>query len=149
MQVLIRTPKRLEVVEVGSVHHQGVPFPMSARITNPFANMRREMRSLVDGDAAHLVNHLDIDAHESGRLDNLIVVVISTRHHGRGIAERKAALHQRPVFRSIGRPELAAIFRLAPWLLATAPPRFRHLLQLLLPFSGQWRYAAIGWVYHD
>jgi len=55
------------------------------------------------------VNHLDIDAHESGRLDNLIVVVISARHHGRGIAERKTSLHERPIFRSIGRPELDRI----------------------------------------
>ena len=61
------------------------------------------MRTPIQRDDAHVVNHLDFDRDIVFGLDDLIVVVVGGRNHGRsGSPPQDAADGQGEVFRPLG-----------------------------------------------
>src|SRR5580765_2167008 len=99
---------------------------MCSGIAGPLADIGRQMRATVNRYPAHLMNHLNFDRDEARRLGNFVIVVISAWKERRRCTKPKATFHKRPIFGAIGRPQLAAVFRLASGALATNPSSFCH-----------------------
>src|SRR6516162_5945255 len=50
------------------------------------------MRPPIERDNAHVVNHLDLNRHGSGRLNNLVVVIVEARQHRSRHSARDTAI---------------------------------------------------------
>ena len=71
------------VGEIGGLDDQRVAFPTAAVASHPLADVWRQMRPPVQRDDADVMDHLDENHHLSGRLHDLIVVVVGPGKHRR------------------------------------------------------------------
>src|SRR5438477_6185087 len=56
---------------------------MPSRVSHPLTDVAGKMRTPIEWDDANVVDHLDEDHYVSGSLQDLIVVVVCARKHGR------------------------------------------------------------------
>src|SRR5580658_488409 len=82
---------RRVIYEVRSLDDQRVALPMAARVSEVAPDALSDMRPLVQGNDACLVDLLVENRHESGRLHNLRSVVIARRKYRAREAARDAA----------------------------------------------------------
>src|SRR5215471_19189623 len=107
------------------------------------------MRTPVQWDDTHVVNHLHANRDVPWPLHNLIVVVVSAgEHRDCGVGKLDAAVHQRPVLRAIGWKEvenalyaIGVLAALLDGLIASRNP--------LLRFGRVSRDSSIRWIHHE
>src|SRR5438067_10136929 len=90
------------------------------------------MRLPVEWDDANVVDHLDENRHVTGRLQNLIVVVVAGGNHWRSCGRpQDASLGERPVLWAVGR--------------ALSPARGAGVREPL-PLGCESGNFAVGWI---
>jgi hypothetical protein len=110
MQVFSGAPEMGLVGEIGGVHHQRLTIPMAARVAEPLPDIRRQVRTAIQRNGSHVVDHFIQNDNRVARLNNLKIVVVGAGKHGRaGGWPQQAALGQRAVLRAVGRVEPAPL----------------------------------------
>ena len=103
MHILAGSLERRLVCEIPGFDDQGVALPAAGRASHPLADVFRQTRTPVGRDDADVMDHLDENHHVSGRLHDLIVVVVGPGKHGRPVAVHDDAAHaQRLVLYGVG-----------------------------------------------
>src|SRR2546428_6083928 len=111
------------VREVGAVNDQRIAFLAAGMIADPLAYVRRQMGTIVQGDDADPMQHLDKDREVAGTLNDLIRAAVGSRQHWRSVAVHMHAAHrQRLVFDHVSRGTHPLSFRGA--LGRPTPPLF-------------------------
>src|SRR2546426_12111788 len=86
------------VGEIGGFDDQSVAFPMASGIAHQQTDILRYMRPSIQRNDARIVDHLDEDHDVTGRLHDLIVVVVGAGKHRRaGRRPKKAAGVERQI----------------------------------------------------
>ena len=88
--------------EVAGRDDQRVALPARARVADPLADARGQMRPAVERDEPCAVDHLVEDRHVAGRLEDLDVVVVGARGHRRpGVEAEEAAFRDAAVLGAV------------------------------------------------
>ena len=67
---------------IGGLDDQRVAFPVAARIAHVLADVGAHVRAAVERDHAALMDHFVAEHHVSGRLHDLVAVVVDDRDYG-------------------------------------------------------------------
>src|SRR5438132_14262712 len=87
--------------EISCLYDKRLALPASTGIPHPLADVWFEMRTVVHGDDASVVDHLVENDHVSRSLEQLNIVVVLTRDHWRSrIESQDATLSDVTVLRS-------------------------------------------------
>src|SRR5438132_12968169 len=79
----VRNPKTgyITIPEVGHINNEGIPRPMTSRVSHPLMHARVDVRPAIERDDTSLVHHLGKQSYESGTLHNLQIIVIGAGNH--------------------------------------------------------------------
>src|SRR5713101_8809974 len=102
MQVRAGTSESAVLREVRGVDYERVAFPMPDGVAGQIAYVPRRVRTPAQWHDPGAVDHLVEDHHMVGRLNDLHVVVVRARHHGRsGVEAQDAAFRDGTVLRVV------------------------------------------------
>ena len=103
MHLLARASEVCFAVEVGGFNNQRVAFPMAAGVSHPLPDVLCQMRTPVDWNDPRIMDLLVEDHDVAGHLDQLEIVVVAGRRHGRTtVGPHDTALRYWAVFRALG-----------------------------------------------
>ncbi len=129
------------VAEVGGRDHQAVALPAAARVAQPLADAVRQIRAVSQPHDPGAVHHLVQKDHVLRGLEDLDVLVVRLRLHGRPRVESHEAADEQAagaeVLHEAARRRRVVIH---------AGPRRRQLVDALLRRCGQRRHPAVGWI---
>src|SRR5262249_49831889 len=92
----------VDVGVVGGFDAKRAAIPPAARVPQPLLNLRAHMRTSVERNDPHVMDHLHGNHDVSRRLQDVIVVVVEVAHHRARQPARDASLEQVPALGSIG-----------------------------------------------
>ena len=98
-----------DVLHVRRLDHQRIAFPTAAGVAQPLTDAGTYVRTPVQRDDPRIVDHLDIDRDETGRLQDLVVVVVEPGHHGAWYCAGDAPLVQVPALGPVCRTALLGL----------------------------------------
>src|ERR1700740_2087991 len=108
--------------EIRRIDHESITLPVANRVSPPLTN--GAVRTPIQRDNASAVDHFVENHHISWSLEELNIIVVGARNHGRpGIETDETTLLQRPILPRIGR-------RMSKLVIAL---RGRAQVRLLLP----------------